>query len=335
MTTMATNTTEHSTNHQEHHQADHAVEQILEWQRQALQPFVNELSYRNQGLVHEISRELADVTKQGSEKHSVSWMDQHEHEPANPADPGYHTRQMNNSEMDIFISYVQAQKHLHENQADHLSGTIMEAVAHRPARALSEHFPNTPDFVSHHQRPDIPDPESYQDLMATAKNYYSESLSQAENYFQRSLQAKDAESLVYAVDTFRTIEKDIEHTATTGHLPSYLEHLGTDEDFFKAYQNRTEALYKLSSQDFQNKYPELRLNPENQEFLQHFRETTKDYLPGDQHSVADYISANWAADTANNLAHTLNSPYHMKDSYVTHREKLYDSLTQRDTNPGE
>ena len=323
---MARNTTEHSATHQEHHQADHAAEQILEWQREALQPFVEELSNRNQGLVHEIAMELADVTKQGSEKHSVSWMDEHEHEPANPADPGYHTRQMNKSEMDILVSYAQAQKHLDENQTQHLSGTIMEAVAHRPARALSEHFPNTPDFAAHHQRTDIPEPESYQDLMATAKNYYSEALSQAENHFQQSLKAEDAESLIHAVDTLRTIEKDIEHTATTGHLPNYLEHLGTDEDLLKAYHTRGDTLYKSFSQDFQEKYPEHPLDPETREFLDHFRETTKDYLDSDLHNMADLIAQNNAVERAMGTG----SMEEMDRIAFQHRDQIYNSLTSRD-----
>ena len=323
---MARNTTEHSATHQEHHQVDHAEAQIMDWQREAFQPFVDELSDRNQGLVHEIAMELADVTKQGSEKHNVFWMDEHEHEPANPADPDYHTRHMNKSGMDIFLSYAQAQKHLDENQTQHLSSTIMEAVAHRPARALSEHFPNTPDFAAYHQRMNIPEPESYQDLMATAKSYYSEALSQAENYFQRSLKAEDTDSLIYAADTLRTIEKDIEHTAINGHLPSYLEHLGTDEDFLKAYHTRGETLCKSFSQDFQDKYPEHPLDPESREFLDHFRETTKDYLQGDVHNMADLIAENNAVQKTISATSTEE----MDRMVFKHRDQVYDSLTSRD-----
>ena len=332
---MAKNTADHATTGREHYQIDNAADQIEQWQRQALQPFVDALSDHNRELVHELAMELADVTKQESEKHTVSWMDRHEHEPANPAASNYQPREMNNSERDIYLSYAQAQEHLDDTQIDHLTGTIMEAVAHRTSRTLSEHFPNMSDYAAHHQRTDILEPESYHHLMETARDYYSEALSQAENYFQRSLKGKNTESLVYAVDTLRTIENDIEITATTGHLPSYLEHLNTDEDFFNAYLTRTEALYKLSSQDFQNKYPGLPMDPNSQEFLQHFRETTKDYLPGELHSVADYISANWAADTANNQHRTCDSSSHIKASYDAHTEKIYNSLTQRATNPGD
>ena len=328
---MPKNALEHTSRHREEHRVEDETDQIAEWQQKALQPFVDDLSYRNKDLVQEIAKELEDVTKQGSEKHHVSWLDNHEEVAINPADLNYRERPPNQSETDMLLSYTKAAEHLDQDQTQHLSGTIMEAVAHRTARALTEHFPNTSDFSVHHQRPNIADPESYNQLMNAAKFYYAEASSQAENNFQESLKAGEAQSFTYAIDRLRTIEKDIEHTAETAHMPSYLEHIDRDQDFFKAYHNRADALYKVLSQDFQEKYPELTLDPETPEFLEHFREITEDYLHGDRHSLADYISDNRASERANALAHTFDSPYDLNDAYWTHREKIYDSLILQDT----
>lgn len=57
-----------------------------------LHPFADNLSDQNQGLVYETARELEDTAKQDNERHRTCWIDQHEHEPANPIDPNYCNR---------------------------------------------------------------------------------------------------------------------------------------------------------------------------------------------------------------------------------------------------
>ena len=333
---MTTERLDHRTRQQEEHQTGDFTEQQ---EREALQPFVNDLIGRNSKLTLEFAKEFTAVTGTSKDKPLTSWMDDHDEKAVHPFSVQYEERELNRSESDIILSFKEAARHLDSIQTGQLAVTIVEAMSHRINVIFTQHFPqDVDDFAAHHDRGNIPHAQSYNSLMQHAGDYYAEVLGNTEQLLKESLKPdtdhpldinRDTDSdpypITWAVDALRVLEKDIERTAANGQLPEYLEQLNPGEGFFTAYRARANALAEQFSQDYTNTHPGQPLNPADPAYVEHFKQTAKDYLPGDVHNVADLLSHHHAADQANRSK--ASTPEQLQQRYLEIRDTMYNSLT--------
>ena len=323
---MRKNTLDHNRPGQEDHQTEPGAEHIANWQRQALQPFVEKLCERNPSLAQEISKELEGVTGPPTQKSQVSWLDDHDKEPDSPYRYGYEARTLNQAETDILMSYRDAAPQLDDAQKEHLASTLMEAMSHRANQTFSEHFRDQTDHAANHKDAVIPDRESFNTLMDTAGDYYRTTLSNTEGLLKSSIKTfEDPMILGRAVDLLRYIEKDMEGTAAQGSMPQHLDLDNVMDDFTEAYTRRGDQLAASLEQDFKDTFPDQPLNPEHPAFIQHFREKTKDYLTGDIDNVADHFALDHAFKTSSGPAS--GSPQEMQERTEQIRENIHQSLT--------
>lgn len=330
---------DHRTRHQEEHQTENLTEQ---WQREALQPFVNDLISRNKELTLEFAREFTAVTGPSTETHPTSWLDDHDEKAVHPFSEQYQERELNHSESDIILSFKEAARHLDAIQTDQLAVTIVEAMSHRTNAIFSQQFPQyVEDFAAHHDRGNIPHPQSYNSLMKHAGDYYAEALGNTEQLLKESLKPNaehpldintDSEPypITWAVDALRVLEKDMERTAVRGQLPEFIEQINPDEGFFIAYRERGNALAELFSKDYTDTHPDQPLDPADPRYIEQFKQTAVDYLPGDVHNVADLVAHNYAVDKANNFMPKPNSIEELQQKYLQIRDTTYNSLTDND-----
>ena len=220
--------------------------------------------------------------------------------------------------------------HLDDAQKEHLFMTIVEAMAHRANAAFNERFPAIQDdFAAHNGHNNIQERDSYNTMMSYAREYFALVLQSTEQHLKETIKEDPNEpgSITWPVDTLRAIEQDLDRTSQ-GYLPNYLEHVGPDKELYDAYHARANNLAESFSLDFKKAHPDNRLDIQDPDYVSHFRETTKDYLPGDLHNVADLLSTNHAINIAN------NSPHASSDSLTKHfqslRRSFYESLTTRD-----
>ena len=338
---MTTERLDHRTRHQEEHQTEDLTEQR---QREALQPFVTDLIGRNKELTLEFAREFTAVTNPSKDKHPTSWLDDHDEKAVHPFSSQYQERELNRSESDIILSFKKAARHLDSIQTGQLAVTIVEAMSHRTNLIFSQHFPqHADDFAAHHDRGNIPHPQSYNSLMQHAGDYYAEALGNTEQLLKESLKPdadhpldinRDMDSdpypITWAIDTLRVLEKDMERTAVRGQLPEFIEQINPDEDFLTAYRERGNALAELFSKDYTDTHPDQPLDPADPRYIEHFKQTAVDYLPGDVHNVADLVAHNYAVYKANNFMPKPNSIDELQQKYLQIRDTTYNSLTNND-----
>ena len=336
---MAAERLDHRTRHLEEHQIEDLTEQP---QREALQPFVEDLIGRNRELTLEFAREFTAVTEPNAENHPTSWLDQHDEKAVHPFSEQYEEREMNRSESDIILSFKEAARHLDSVHTEQLTVTIVEAMSHRTNALFSHHFPqNVDDFATHHERDNIPHPQSYNHLMQYAGDYYAQALGNTEQLLKESLKPdaeylddlstdSDPYPLTWAVDALRVLEKDMERTALNGQLPEYSQQIHPDDAFITAYRERANALAESFSKDYINTHPGEPLDPSDPAYIQHFRQTARDYLPGDLHNVADLLTHNYAVIKGHRSK--AKTPEEFRQNYLETRDTLYKSLT--DTEQG-
>ena len=337
--------TSHKTRNQQDHKQDHrpegsaeateATEAIAEWQANALKPFVEHLYERNPNLAWEIARDSAAVTDNDHTKNPTSWLDDHQTEPKHPGSYDYEERAKNQAESDIVLSYQEAAKELTGEQLHHLNMTIVEAMSHRANTTLSHHFPQmTNDYAANHGHPDVAQPQSYNRMMRAATDYYASALQINENLLSKSLKTEgpnDPYSITFAVDAFRSLEADMEQTALTGAFPEYIDAMAGDRDYRIALADRASYLLEQVNAQFHETYPDQSITPDNPQYVEHFRESTKDYLPGDLHNAANYLSYHHAIATAVREGH--QTPKAVAEASEQIMTKTYNSLTGRDKSP--
>ena len=343
---MAAERLNHLTRHQEEHQQEDLTEQR---QREAILPFVEDLMDRNRELTlefsREFSREFAAVTGPNPEKHHTSWLDQHDEKAVHPFSEPYKERDLNHSERDIILSFKEAAKHLDAVHTDQLTAAIVETMSQRPNRIFNQNFPqDVDDFAARHNRGDIPHPQSYNSLMDRARDYYAEALGDTQQLLKESLKPdmdypynmatdSDPYPITWAVDALRVLEKDMERTAANGQLPEYVEHINPDEGFLTAYRARANALAESFSKDYIDTHPGQPLDPADPAYVEHFKQTAKDYLAGDVHNVADLIAHNHGVMEANRSKPNPDSIEELQQRYRDTNERTYRSLTGTDDQP--
>ena len=319
---------EHRTTHEDE-------EDLMEWQKKNIRPFITSLNGRNSDLMSELARESMAVTGTDTEKHPTSWLDQHDQKAVHPFSANYEDRELNRSEADILLSYKATADSLDDTQQEFLSMTIVEAMSHRPNSAFTQYFPKqVEDYAVHHGHNAIPDPKSYNSMMQKAHDYYAEALQNAEVLLEKSIKkdSHDPYPITWAVDNLRVLEQDFERTAANGMLPQYLEHIDTDRELYNAYRHRGNALAESFTQDFKDAHPGIALDPGQPEYVEHFKQTSRDYLPGDVHNVADLLAFNHAIAEANRSQAGFPSQ-EVLNKFETLRDSIYQSLTGTQRNP--
>ena len=307
----------------EHRFTDHTefqAQDIPDWQREAVNSFVEQLNERNPDLTAEIARETG---AHAATDHQVSWLDHHNGQALHPFHADYSERDLNPAELDILVSYRRATSHMDDVQASQLAITIAQAMTRRPNLALDHHFPDNPD----HQHADVPEPHSHQTLMLAARRYYANALQDTETLLADSLHGDelDAYPMTWAVDTLRTLEKDFERTTTHGDLPSHLDRNPAADDLRRAYHQRGSALAEAFTKDYAARHPDQPLDPTDPGYLQAFHQATAGYRPGDLHSTADQIASAYAVSKTNSA-----NPRPLEglpDDYHETKTAIYRSLT--------
>ena len=317
--------------HQASHRTDHQVEDIADWQKNALQPFVERLSHINPDLTRELQREYEAATGAATTtKEHVSWLDGHDKKTHHPASYRYEERAKNEAESHILETYKDALHELDQDQINFLTATIVEAMAHRPNAYLSEHFPqSTHDFTEHHRYENVPQPESYNAMMDAARDYYKAAMEQTEYLLTEELQSNhewDPYSITWAVDTLRSLEQDLRDTAEHSVFPQYLDTIDESHDFTRRYMERGSTLAEEFSQSFKQHHPDLKLDPESPEYVEHFHKVTEDYSKGDLRNAADYIAYNHGIDKANREG--ASNPQELHDKMGRYRSRTFEELAR-------
>ena len=326
---MQRNNTDYRQSHREQHTLDHDEESITEWQTRAIRPFAENLHHRNPDLAKELATEYQAVTTKEHVKHPVSWLDDHPSESRHPAEYNYPERESTLAESQILLSYRDSAHQMDDNQKEHLNATLTEAMSHRPNAVFSAQFPGEANYANlHHPNTSIPDPASYNNIMRAAREYFASVIQEAENTLSQAFRHQDNHTLTMAVDYLRNAEHNIERTSSTGYLPTYIDSVDGDQALYAAHFARAEALANAFTEEFTTTHPGQHPDPENPDFINLFKEKTKDYLLGDIHNLADHFAYNHAIDAANTSG--AKSPEEMEQHYRQNRETIYQALTGYD-----
>ena len=326
---MQRNQADYRQSNVEEHSLSYDEESISEWQTRAIRPFAENLHHRNPELAEELANEYQAVTDQKHVKHPVSWLDDHPSESRHPGEYNYPEREPTLVESQILLSYRDSAHQLDSIQQEHLTATLTEAMSHRPNAVFSTQFPQQTDYANlHHPNASIPDPASYNNIMRAAREYFASLIQEAENTLSRAFRNQDDHTLTTAVDCLRNAEHNMERSSSTGYLPTYIDTVDGDQALYGAHFARAEVLANAFTQEFATTHPGEHPDPENPDFINLFKEKTKDYLLGDIHNLADHFAYNHAIDAANKSG--AKSPEEMEQHYRQNRETIYQSLTGYD-----
>ena len=108
---------EHRTTHEDE-------DDLMEWQKKSIRPFITSLNGRNSDLMSELARESMAVTGTDTEKHPTSWLGPARPKAVHPFSANYEDRELNRSEADILLSYKATADSLDDTQQEFLSMTI-------------------------------------------------------------------------------------------------------------------------------------------------------------------------------------------------------------------
>ena len=323
---MPRNTMEYSSHRQEEHRTDHEGEFNTEWQLQALQPFVDHLCHRDPELSQEIARELNAALNPTGEKHHVSWLDGHEQKPDGY---NYQERHPTPKENNILMSYLETAHELDDDQREYVSSTLTKALSQRATLTLSENFRKPMDHAASHQDNNVPNPESFNRLMDLAQDHYSKTLSHTEHVLKNSIKlSEDPMVFTKTIDSLIRLEKDMERAAT-GYIPQHLDMATAMDRFADTYIRRGEQLAGPIINDFREAFPEQEPNPTEPDFIQHFQEKTREYLPGDIHNAANHFAFQYAWNSPNSP--DPNSPPHVQERTRKLMAMVHQSLTGQTT----